>query len=287
MKSVFIAKIDSKYDDEISERYHFPKAYLKSAQETVGDGVIFYESRRDGGRLSYFAVGSVTAIEPDPVQPDHFYARITGYLDFDRPVHFRQQGGFEAGLVRPDGSVNQGVARASVRHIAESEFAAILQAGFDQHTNWPDRDQPVSGFEEEQVEFERPIIESILNRKYRDAKFRQQVQAAYDRRCAFTGLRLINGHGRPEVEAAHIKPVAANGPDSVRNGVAVSGTVHWMFDRGMISLRDNFSIITSRQLNSDVSHILNANMIAIVPSDPRLRPSPVYLEYHRDVVFKS
>jgi putative restriction endonuclease len=287
VKSVFVAKIDSKYDDEIAERYHFPKRYLKGALETVGDGVIFYESRRDGGRLAYFATGTVTAIEPDPIRSDHYYAKISNYLDFDRPVHFRENGGFESALVGLDGSVNAGTAQNSVRHIPEFEFSDILEAGLDQQPDWPDRDQPISGFEEEQATFERPIIETILNLKYRDAKFRQQVQSAYDRRCAFTGLRLINGLGRPEVEAAHIKPVADNGPDSVRNGIAVSGTFHWMFDRGMISLRDDFSILTSRHLNSDVSHLINADKTAIVPQDARFRPAPIYLEYHRDCVFKS
>ena len=181
MKSVFVAKIDSKYDDEIAERYHFPKRYLKGARETVGDGVVFYESRRDGGRLAYFATGIVTAIEPDPTRSDHYYAKISNYLDFDRPVHFRENGGFESALVLKDGKVNAGTAQNSVRHIPEVEFSDILEAGLDQQPDWPDRDQLISGFEEEQATFERPVVESILNRKYRDGKFRQQVQAAYDR----------------------------------------------------------------------------------------------------------
>jgi putative restriction endonuclease len=41
-----------------------------------------------------------------------------------------------------------------------------------------------------------------------------------------TGLRIFNGSGRAEVQAAHIRPVADNGPDSVRNGLALSSTIH-------------------------------------------------------------
>jgi hypothetical protein len=37
-------------------------------------------------------------------------------------------------------------------------------------------------------------------------------------------LQIINGGGRTEVQAAHIRPVAAGGSDSVRNGLALSGT---------------------------------------------------------------
>jgi putative restriction endonuclease len=62
-------------------------------------------------------------------------------------------------------------------------------------------------------------------------------------------LKLINGGGRAEVEAAHIRPVGANGPDTVQNGLALSGTVHWMFDRGLISLSDELDILVSRQVN--------------------------------------
>ncbi|MBX9460355.1 MAG: HNH endonuclease [Brevundimonas sp.] len=71
----------------------------------------------------------------------------------------------------------------------------------------------------------------LVNRKVRDTSFRRQVCRAYDDTCAITGLRIINGGGRSEVQAAHIWPVEHGGPDTVRNGLALSGTVHWLFDR--------------------------------------------------------
>lgn len=284
---IFVAKIGSAYDDHIEKRYHFPKRLLRAVEQAVGDFIIYYQSRRNGGNLSYFATARVTGIRPDNAKVDHYYASIEHYLDFDKPVHFRQSGGFESALFKPDGTVSQGRSRASVRGIPEAEYNAIVSAGYAGAPEWPDRDAPQSGFEEEQAEFERPMVESVINRKFRDIKFRQQVQSAYDRRCALTGLRLINGGGRPEVEAAHIRPVAANGTDSIRNGIALSGTVHWMFDRGLISLRDDYSIVLSRHLNSDISHLLTKDMIAIVPKDLNSRPHPINLEYHRDQVFKQ
>ena len=97
-----------------------------------------------------------------------------------------------------------------------------------------------------------------------------------------TGLKLINGGGRAEVNAAHIRPVENDGPDSVQNGIALSGTVHWMFDRGLLSLDDDYSILLSRKLNHDVSHLLNRDMKALVPTDKRLRPHPAFLQWHRE-----
>ena len=134
---------------------------------------------------------------------------------------------------------------------------------------------------------ERSIVEQITNRKFRDRKFAQNIKRLYDRTCAFTGLRLINGKGRPEVEAAHIIPVEHNGSDAVQNGIALSGTVHWMFDRGLLSLDDDFSILKSRHLNHDVSNLLVADMKARVPENPNHRPHPQSLKWHRENCFKQ
>jgi putative restriction endonuclease len=219
---------------------------------------------------------------------------VTEYLDFDRLVSYTENGGYEKRLVRPDGSINGGYAVQAVRVIESDEFTAIVEAGLSAPDDWPDRtDQSEDatmavGFEDEpQTEFNRPIIQQLLNRPFRDAKFRQHIRKAYDRTCAFTGLRLINGKGRPEVEAAHIMPVEVNGPDSIRNGIALSATVHWMFDRGLLSLADDFSILKSRHLNHDISHLLLPNMMALVPSEPSLQPHPYFLNWHRTNCFKT
>ena len=94
----------------------------------------------------------------------------------------------------------------------------------------------------------------LTSRVVRDRVFRRTVLRAYDERCAVSGLKLINGGGRAEVQAAHIRPVEADGPDIVSNGLALSGTAHWMFDRGLISLADDLTILVSRQVN-DLSSV--------------------------------
>jgi putative restriction endonuclease len=77
---------------------------------------------------------------------------------------------------------------------------------------------------EEPGEYNRPVLEQLVRRPFRDAAFAKSVVMAYGYSCAVTGLRLINGGGRCEVEAAHIRPVGEGhrGPDSVRNGIARS-----------------------------------------------------------------
>lgn len=47
------------------------------------------------------------------------------------------------------------------------------------------------------------------------------------------------------MQAAHIMPVAAGGPDIVQNGIALSATVHWLFDRHLISIDEDYRLLVS------------------------------------------
>jgi putative restriction endonuclease len=44
----------------------------------------------------------------------------------------------------------------------------------------------------------------LVNRKIRDATFRRAFCDAYYNTCAMTGLKIVNGGGKAEVQAAHI-----------------------------------------------------------------------------------
>jgi putative restriction endonuclease len=298
-KAVFTTKIDPGYDDLPEQRYHFPRTYLRAAEQAVGDLIIYYEPRRAttdlssrGGRQAYFAVARVERITQDPVRADLFYAAVTEFLGFDRPVPFREgRRYYEAILRREDGATSKGAFGRAVRLIPDVEFESILQAGFaviplGQAAEPATR---IPGFADDpSTTFERPITQSIVSRPFRDEVFKRQVRLAYDNRCAITGLRIINGGGRPEVQAAHIRPVAESGPDSVRNGIALSGTAHWMFDRGLLSVDDDLRILSVRGgLQEEAARLLNPDRQLRVPGEEALRPHRQFLRYHREHVFKG
>jgi putative restriction endonuclease len=75
-----------------------------------------------------------------------------------------------------------------------------------------------------------------------------------------------------------MKPVKAIGPHIVTNGMALSGTAHWMFDRGLISFSVDLAVLVSRQSTTwSVWGLLNKTPRAAVPSNPAHRPHPSYL----------
>jgi putative restriction endonuclease len=103
-----------------------------------------------------------------------------------------------------------------------------------------------------------------------------------------TGLSLINGGGRCEIEAAHIMPVADNGPDSPRNGIALSRTVHWMFDRGILSVGEKGEILVARRHAPDqVLRMLNPDMQIKLPSNQLWTPHANFIQFHRENRFKG
>ena len=138
------------------------------------------------------------------------------------------------------------------------------------------------------MEQDRRIIKQLVSRPFRDRAFAAAVKGAYCDTCAMTGLKIINGGGRSEVQAAHIRPVEHNGPDSVRNGIALSGTVHWMFDRGLVAIDDDYSLLLVKdRLPDTVDRLLGGNRKLLLPERSDMYPHKKFLEYHRREIYKG
>ncbi len=293
---VFIHRTDSIYDDVPSERYQFPRQYLSRAQQCEGDWIVYLEPSKVRHTKGYFAAARVQEIIPDPRQDDMYLAIIEPgtYLDFGDPVAFRDSAGVvERGLLNDAGNIS-GRAQSAVRTLSSSDFAEIVERGLGRDEDLLPRmgEAPIPGIAEARQEYvhltARDRVDQLTNRAVRDRNFRKTVLKAYGERCALTGLRLINGGGRAEVEAAHIRPVEHDGPDIVSNGIALARTAHWMFDRGLVGLADDLTILISRQSNNfdAVSSMINDTGALLPPMRPSDRPRTLFVAWHRENCFK-
>lgn len=292
-KLVLLHKADSIYEDEPDRVYDFPKSYLKAMQEGAGDWAIYYEPVKAGPR-AYFAVAKIQKIVPKPQSEGRYLALIEhgSYLPFDRNVPRLIDGRpLESALMADDGTPKSGGAQQlAVRRLPESEFARIVAHGLPADLIEVEArryDTTQNEVDDPNRPFERPIIERLTSRPYRDVAFRRRVREAYDYRCAISGLRLRNGGGRPEVQAAHIRPVELAGSDSVRNGIALSGTLHWMFDRGLLSIADDWTVLVSRNKvpSEVVDRLIVADRKLRLPKDQQDWPHPENLRWHRENIF--
>ncbi|HMO70551.1 MAG TPA: HNH endonuclease [Paracoccaceae bacterium] len=294
-KLVLLHRDDTTYDDEPDRAYDFPARYLSAARQGIGDWVVYYEPVKvKGGGRGYFAVAQISGIGPHPWVPGRFIAAIAprSFLPFDRCVPRLHDGRpLETALADGDGRPRTGgLAQSAVRLLPEGDFTRIVGLGLpadleaEEARAWG---TPAGELDDPAAPFDRPVIERLVSRPYRDIAFRRRVRAAYGFRCAVSGLRLRNGGGRPEVQAAHIRPVEHRGSDSVRNGLALSGTLHWMFDRGLLSVADDFSILVSHnKVPREVTErLIDPGGRLVLPADRRDWPHPENLRWHRDHVF--
>lgn len=302
MKAVFDTKPKSGYGDKLPELYHFPLSnYRQVADSVVGDWIVYREVRDGGGRQAYIGTGRVDSVEIDPDDLKQAYAHISSYLPFEPPIAFGQapSGHYweEALRALPQRSlVGASLRGRSMRPLADADFAAIVAAALGETLMEENITRYGAGVREEPVpplsghpalpteDFVRRVEQAIINRKIRDANFRRIVCQAYDDTCAVTGLRIVNGGGRSEVQAAHIWPVEGGGPDIVQNGIALSGAVHWLFDRHLISLTDDYRLLVAHnRVPAELRTLFHNQMQRIrLPSDKASWPSPKYLGRHRE-----
>lgn len=296
--AVFMHRADSRYDDRPEEHYQFPRQYLTRAQGCIGDWILYLEPRRVPNTRGYFAAARVQRIIQDSRQTGMYLALMEpgSFLPFTNPVPFNgPEGVLERGVLNEAGRIS-GRAQSAVRPLSPDDFNRILERGLaEAFTSLPRATPhlPLHGFAEAQSPFDNVSIgdrvRQLSSRLVRDRVFRRVVLSAYGERCAMTGLKLINGGGRAEVEAAHIQAVEANGPDIVSNGLALSGTMHWMFDRGLVSIGDDRRILISRQVNDpDAIHaMINTSGRIALPEHVSDQPHDRFLRWHRENRFKA
>src|SRR3546814_20578656 len=93
VKVLLTTKVNPTYDDLPEDSYHFPRTYLNTIEQAVGDWAIYYEPRRTsgdlisrGGRMEYFAKARITRLESDHATPDHSYHSVADFLAFQLPL---------------------------------------------------------------------------------------------------------------------------------------------------------------------------------------------------------
>ena len=91
----------------------------------------------------------------------------------------------------------------------------------------------------------RRTVEVTSVRKARDRAFRDILLDQYDARCAFTGRKFLSpvGRGVLGLDAAHVVPVSDRGSDHPANGLPLTKDLHWAFDRGLIGVAADRTIL--------------------------------------------
>lgn len=114
--------------------------------------------------------------------------------------------------------------------------------------------------------------------------FRKAVLEIYDGRCAISGMKLEFGNNFSMVDACHIVPFADAQGDTITNGIALSPTLHRAFDRGLVSVSNDYRVLVHPRLTDHFPEVgirqFNRQEIYL-PQDSRFYPSPEKFAQHR------
>lgn len=120
----------------------------------------------------------------------------------------------------------------------------------------------------------------------RSSVFKREVPKIYDYKCCISGLRVDAIANITMIDACHIRPFSESYDDTITNGLALCPNLHRAFDRGLISIDENYRVLVS--LIFTEPNICNYSIIQFqgtqifLPDSEAMYPSQQNLNYHRN-----
>lgn len=87
----------------------------------------------------------------------------------------------------------------------------------------------------------------------RSGIFKREIPKIYNYTCAISGLRIEATINAQLVDACHIIPFAVSKDDTVGNGFSLTPTLHRAFDRGLITINDDYVVRISPDIKEVAS----------------------------------
>lgn len=79
----------------------------------------------------------------------------------------------------------------------------------------------------------------------RSGIFKREVPKIYNNTCCISGLRVDATINVTMVDACHIVPFSISFDDTITNGIALCPNLHRAFDRGLITISEDYRVIVS------------------------------------------
>lgn len=119
----------------------------------------------------------------------------------------------------------------------------------------------------------------------RSTIFKREIPKIYNYTCCISGMRVEAADNISMVDACHIIPFSESYNDSITNGIALCPNLHRAFDRGLISIDEDFKVILNNNFIEPNRSSYNLKQFEgikiILPENPTFFPSKYSLENHR------
>lgn len=123
-------------------------------------------------------------------------------------------------------------------------------------------------------------IETRQRRVARSVVFRETVRTEYKAQCAISQIAIATPLETSEVQSAHIVPISEGGSDDARNGLALTQSIHWAFDRGIIGVANDRKVYLPKK-----ARLMPQNeFLRLFEGKPILEAKSSALRAHKDAL---
>lgn len=116
--------------------------------------------------------------------------------------------------------------------------------------------------------------------------FKKEIPKVYNYTCCISSLRIDAIANISMIDACHIIPFSESYNDTITNGIALCPNLHRAFDRGLISISDDYRVIMSGSFSeiNETNYSLKQfdGKEILLPSNKSYLPSLESLKYHRN-----
>lgn len=253
-----------------------PAGNLRAAMRNYLQYVMLFASSREE-EPGYLGLVKILGVHPDLKEPKFIGIELGAIQRFEIPVTLEQIYGERN---------NQPFYRYAhpFRVVPDFELGRIFELT-------PKFVSEVPGFAEDgQAEFSVATLprRAKTSKLVRSAAVRFEMLLHYGKRCPFT-LELFESLDelRCALQVGHLRPLRFGGRDHIQNVLPMSGLVNWAWDEGVISLRNNGTLLFAAGIKDSARHRFDGCERILFPKDARVWPFAENLEFHRDVIFDS
>lgn len=96
-------------------------------------------------------------------------------------------------------------------------------------------------------------IKTLLQQKdeeeifLRGSLFKRKIPKIYNNTCCISGMKIDAAINISMIDACHIIPFSESYNDTITNGIALCPNLHRAFDRGLIGINDDYTVIISNK----------------------------------------
>lgn len=124
----------------------------------------------------------------------------------------------------------------------------------------------------------------------RSSVFKENIPKIYNYTCCVSRYRISTIYNISMIDACHIIPFGKSHDDTIGNGLSLCPNIHRAFDRGLLTIDENYRLVVSKNFEEDINSPFSMkqfeNRTILLPKNMSYAPLKENLLWHNENVFR-